>query len=271
MTAVPKQRLDLLLVERGLAPSREAAQRLILAGAVRAGDGNRKLTAGLRLPADTELSVTAPEKYVSRGGLKLEHALDFFKLDPAGLTCLDVGASTGGFTDCLLQRGAEKIIAVDVGRGQLDWRLRSDARVELHEKINARNLPPELAAGAQLVVMDVSFISITLILPRLKALLPQIPVLSLIKPQFEAGRESVGPGGVIRDPQVWRSVLVSVAGRVATLGYDVQGPCKSPIEGGDGNREFFYLFQPGKGMPPPAEAITAAVEMAQALKFHPHD
>jgi 23S rRNA (cytidine1920-2'-O)/16S rRNA (cytidine1409-2'-O)-methyltransferase len=259
MTAIPKQRLDLLLVERGLAVSREAAQRLILAGAVRSGDGGRKLTAGLRLPADCELTVTAPEKYVSRGGLKLEHALDYFRVDPAGLTVLDVGASTGGFTDCLLQRGAAQVIAVDVGRGQLDWKLRSDPRVALHEKVNARALPAELAQGAALAVMDVSFISITLIMPRLKELLPRVPVLSLIKPQFEAGRESVGKGGVIRDPAVWRSVLERVAGRVAALGYDVIGPCKSPIEGGDGNREFFYLFTPGAGRLPAADAVAAVV------------
>lgn len=255
-----KTRLDLLLVQRGLAPSREAAQRLIMAGAVKVAGLDKLLTAGLRVADDAVITLDAPEKYVSRGGLKLESALDHFGIDPRGLTCLDVGASTGGFTDCLLQRGAARVIAVDVGRGQLDWKLRSDARVELHEKVNARELPAELAAEAALVVMDVSFISISLILPRLRELLPDAPVLSLVKPQFEAGRAAVDAGaGVIRDPAVWRDVLVRTGGKAAALGYAVEGPCKSPIHGGDGNREFFYLFRPGEGRAPARDAIERVI------------
>lgn len=259
MTKPGKIRLDKLLAERGLAPSREAAQRLILAGAVRIAGDERRQTAGLLMAADAEVSVIAPEKFVSRGGLKLEAALDYFSVNPAGKICLDVGASTGGFTDCLLQRGAAKIFAVDVGRGQLAWKLRGDARVESHEKVNARELPAEFAAGVKLVVMDVSFISITLILPRLRALLPDAPVLSLIKPQFEAGRFAVGAGGIVRDPEVWREVLTRIGANAAGLGYTVEGPCRSPITGGDGNREFFYLFKPGASAPPDPEKISAAI------------
>ncbi len=256
-----KERLDVLIAKRGLAPSREAAQRLILAGAVKVSGVEKKLTAGLKLAQDAAISVAAPEKFVSRGGFKLEAALDFFKIDPAGLTCLDVGASTGGFTDCLLRRGAARVIAVDVGRGQLDWKLRSDPRVSLHEKVNARELPAELAAGVALVVMDVSFISITLILPRLRELLPGAPILSLVKPQFEAGRTAADAGaGVIRDPAIWREVLTAVGAKGAALGCAVEGPCRSPLEGGDGNREFFYLFRPGGPRAPAPEAIARLLD-----------
>ena len=259
MSKPGKIRLDKLLAERGLAPSREAAQRLILAGAVRIANDERRQTAGLLMAADAEVSVIAPERFVSRGGLKLEAALDFFSLDPAGMICLDVGASTGGFTDCLLQRGAAKVFAVDVGRGQLAWKFHGDPRVESHEKVNARELPAEFAVGVQLAVMDVSFISITLILPRLRKLLPEAPVLSLIKPQFEAGRHAVGTGGIVRDPEVWREVLTRIGANAAGLGYAVAGPCVSPITGGDGNREFFYLFKPGAPQPPASEKIAAVL------------
>jgi len=237
------QRLDLELVARGLAPSRAKAQAMILAGLVKV-DGNPAAKAGQLIPQQAQVEVDGPEHpYVSRGGVKLAGALDHFGLEVAGLTCLDVGASTGGFTDCLLQRGAEAVTCVDVGYGQLAWKLRQDPRVTLFERTNARNLPPEMAPGPfGLIVVDVSFISLTLVLPPL---LPRLGeggrLLPMVKPQFEAGREAVGAGGVVRDPALRQAAVDKVADCLGGLGLTVMGSAASPILGPKGNQEFFLL------------------------------
>ncbi len=236
-------RLDQRLVELGLAESRQRAQGLILAGLVRIG-GQPALKAGQPVPPGAQIAVDGPDHpYVSRGGLKLAGALDHFALDVVGLTCLDLGISTGGFSDCLLQRGAASITGVDVGYGQLAWKLRQDPRVRLHERVNARQMPPDLAPGPfDLCVIDVSFISLTLVLPQVPPRLrPGGRVLCLVKPQFEAGREGVGEGGVVRDPAVRQAAVDKVAAFLSGLGFAVQGQCDSPIEGPAGNREFFLL------------------------------
>jgi 23S rRNA (cytidine1920-2'-O)/16S rRNA (cytidine1409-2'-O)-methyltransferase len=234
---VNKVRADLLLVERGLAESRTKAQALILAGSVVAGD-HRVEKPGQLLDSAVELRLKEQLKYVSRGGLKLEHALDFFRLSPAGRVCVDLGASTGGFTDVLLQRGALKVFAVDVGRGQLHEKLRNDPRVVLHEKVNARSFAlPEPCAAA---VADLSFISLKLVLPSLAAALRPSDAWAcvLVKPQFEAGRAEVGKGGVVRDPAVHDRVVREIAEEFARLGFRVAGSTPSPILGPAGNREF---------------------------------
>lgn len=236
-------RLDQRLVELGLAESRSRAQGLILAGLVSV-DGQPAQKAGQGVTPASAISVKGPEHpYVSRGGVKLAGALDHFNLEVAGLTCLDVGASTGGFSDCLLQRGAQAITAVDVGYGQLAWKLRTDPRLTLHERVNARDLPPNLAPGPfDLIVADVSFISLTLVLPGLTGrLAPGGRVLCLVKPQFEAGRGQVGSGGVVRDPEVRQAAVDKVAACLAGLGLAVLGQCVSPIQGPAGNVEFFIL------------------------------
>ncbi|MBI5522665.1 MAG: TlyA family RNA methyltransferase [Desulfarculus sp.] len=236
-------RLDQRLVELGLAESKSRAQGLILAGLVRV-DGQPAKKAGQGVDAGSQISVDGPEHpYVSRGGVKLAGALDHFGLAVAGLNCLDVGASTGGFSDCLLRRGATAITAVDVGYGQLAWKLRIDPRVTLHERVNARNLPPEVAPGPfDLIVADVSFISLTLVLPGLiPRLAPGGQVLCLVKPQFEAGREHVGAGGVVRDESARQQAVDKVAACLAGLGLTVLGQCISPILGPAGNAEFFLL------------------------------
>jgi 23S rRNA (cytidine1920-2'-O)/16S rRNA (cytidine1409-2'-O)-methyltransferase len=229
-----KKRVDVLLVERGLAESRAQAQALVLAGRV---PGFAK--PGTAVDEETELSVTAPPRFVSRGGEKLAHALDAFRVDPAGRDALDVGASTGGFTDVLLQRGASRVIALDVGYGQLHERLRGDPRVTVLERTNARELR-ELPFAPELVVCDVSFIGLELVLPPVLALAaPGWEALVLVKPQFEAGREEVGKGGVVRDPAVHRRVLREIA--EAALGWQAEpaGVVDSGLPGPKGNREFF--------------------------------
>ncbi|MCB2185781.1 MAG: TlyA family RNA methyltransferase [Deltaproteobacteria bacterium] len=236
-------RLDQRLVELGLAENRSRAQGLILAGKVRL-DGRPADKPGLRVDPAARVEVSGPEHpYVSRGGLKLAGALDHFGLDPAGLTCLDAGASTGGFTDCLLQRGADRVTAVDVGYGQLAWKLRQDPRVIVFERVNVRNLPPEVAPGPfDLVVMDLSFISLTLVLPNLAPrLAPGGRLLCLVKPQFEAGREEVGSQGVVRDPLVREAAVDKVAACLTSLGLIVQGRADSVIKGPKGNQETFLL------------------------------
>jgi 23S rRNA (cytidine1920-2'-O)/16S rRNA (cytidine1409-2'-O)-methyltransferase len=228
-----KKRLDVLLVERGLAQSRAQAQALVLAGLV---PGHEK--AGEQVDESAELIVAAPPPYVSRGGEKLEHALDVLRVDPAGLDCLDVGASTGGFTDVLLQRGASRVIALDVGHGQLHPRLRGDPRVVVLERTNARELR-ELPLAPELVTCDVSFISARTALPPALALAaPGWQALVLVKPQFEAGRAEARRG-VVRDPDVWRRVLRETA--EAALGWQAQvaGVVDSGLPGPKGNREFF--------------------------------
>ncbi len=226
-----KIRLDQLLVERGLAESREKARALILAGKVRVA-GQRSDKPGHSVAADSAVEVLEKMPYVSRGGYKLAAALDHWKIDVTGMTCLDVGASTGGFTDVLLQRGAAQVWAVDVGHGQLDWRLRNDGRVVVKEGINARLVDPgSWGQKFDLAVCDVSFISATLIVPALKA--PQIIIL--VKPQFEVGREQVGKGGIVRDPELHRAACERVLAAMAGFKTDI---IESPILGAEGNREF---------------------------------
>src|SRR4051812_16723268 len=232
-------RADLELVEQGLAPSREKARALILAGEVLAGD--RPVDkAGDLVDPQAELRLrSAPMPYVSRGGVKLAHALDTFGVDPRGRVALDVGASTGGFTDCLLQRGAARVYCVDVGQGQLDWKIASDPRVRVVDKVNIRLAPPDLLPErAGLVVVDVSFISLRLVLPALPPLArPAAPVITLVKPQFEVGRADVGKGGIVRDEAARARALAEVRAAAAALGYGVLGDTVSPITGGKGNIE----------------------------------
>jgi 23S rRNA (cytidine1920-2'-O)/16S rRNA (cytidine1409-2'-O)-methyltransferase len=232
-----KKRIDLLLVERGLAESRAQAQALLMAGRVPGYD-----KAGQQVDEDAELSVERGPAYVSRGGEKLAHALDLFGVDPAGLDCLDVGASTGGFTDVLLQRGAARVIAADVGYGQLHERLRDDPRVTVLERVNARALT-ELPFAPQLVVCDVSFISVRTALPPALALAaPGWQALVLVKPQFEAGRADVGKGGVVRDRAVRVRVVREVAEAALGWGAIVLGVVDSGLPGPKGNRELFLHF-----------------------------
>ncbi len=237
-----KIRADRLLVERGLAESRERAQALIMEGVVYTPSG-RVLKSGSTLPGDVELEVKGRLPFVSRGGVKLAHALDAFQLDVAGLTALDVGASTGGFTDCLLQRGAGRVYAVDVGHGQMDYGLRQDPRVTVLEKINAR-YPFEIPEQVDLVTMDVSFISLTMVIPEAaRHLNPGRYIAALVKPQFEAPKEQVGRGGVIKDPKVHAAVLGKMVNWAVGQGLRVRNMCRSPIQGDAGNREFFILLQ----------------------------
>ena len=246
-----KRRLDHLLVERDLVDSRERGQRLILAGEVMIGDRVADKP-GLLVPTDVDIHIKQRLPYVSRGGLKLAAALDAFDVPVSGAVCADVGASTGGFTDVLLQRGALRVIAVDVGYGQLDWKLRSDPRVTVLDRTNARTLdalPPDPATGrptvARVVTIDVAFISLTLILPAVaKWIADEGHVIALIKPQFEAGRDRVGKRGVVRDPNVHREVLRSVLGWAAEHGWIAQGLIRSPIEGPAGNAEFLAWLVP---------------------------
>ncbi len=240
-----KQRLDILLVERGLAESREKAQRLILAGAVRV-NGQVADKAGRPCADDACVEVTASDKFVSRGGGKLEAAFDAFRLDVAGKVCADIGASTGGFTDCMLQHGAVRVYAVDVGKGQLDWRLRNDPRVIVKEELNARYLSErDIPEPFHFAVIDVSFISLTLILPPVtKLIAPGGQIVSLIKPQFEAGRENVGKGGVVRDPAVHESVIAQVRQfGTQSLPLEWLGLCESPLRGPAGNIEFLAWWR----------------------------
>jgi 23S rRNA (cytidine1920-2'-O)/16S rRNA (cytidine1409-2'-O)-methyltransferase len=229
-----KKRLDVLLVERGLAESRAQAQALVLAGRVPGYD-----KPGTQVDDDAELEVEQPPPYVSRGGEKLAHALDAFGVDPGGRDCLDVGASTGGFTDVLLQRGAARVIALDVGYGQLHERLRRDDRVVVLERVNARRLR-ELPFAPELVVADVSFISLKLVLPPALALArPGWEAVVLVKPQFEAGRGEVAKGGVVRDVEVRRRVVREIAGAALEWGGETVGVVDSGLPGPKGNREVF--------------------------------
>jgi 23S rRNA (cytidine1920-2'-O)/16S rRNA (cytidine1409-2'-O)-methyltransferase len=238
-------RLDQLLVQLGLFPSREQARRAVMAGTVTV-DGRRVDKAGTPVPLTADVAVLAPkEPYVSRAGRKLAHALDHFGVDPAGLVCLDVGASTGGFTDCLLQRGAARVYAVDVGYGQLDAKLRNDPRVVVMERVNARHLAADaLPEPCGLVTLDVSFISLEKVVP---ALLPHLApgglLLPMIKPQFEAGRSAVGKGGILRDEAVRERVVRECAEGLAALGFDLAGVYDSPVAGMGGNREAFALLR----------------------------
>jgi 23S rRNA (cytidine1920-2'-O)/16S rRNA (cytidine1409-2'-O)-methyltransferase len=245
-----KLRLDKLLVERGLAASRERAQALILAGKVLVNDQKFE-KAGAQVIADAEVRLLGEDlKYVSRGGLKLERALEHWSIDVGHKTCLDVGASTGGFTDCLLQRGAGWVIAIDTGYGQLDFKLRQDSRVRLLEKTNARYVTREMIGETvDLVLMDVAFISATLVLPSVvNAAFPQSPserrgrqIVVLVKPQFEAGREFVGKGGIVRDEAAQLAAVERVKTALLDLGCAYTDVIESPILGTEGNREFLLL------------------------------
>ena len=238
MTAIRKRRVDQLLVDCGLAESREKARALVLAGQVFV-NGQKAAKPGHSIPPDSRLEVTGRLPYVSRGGRKLAGALDHFGIAVAGKVCLDVGASTGGFTDCLLQRGAARVHAVDVGAGQIAWKLRTDERVVLHERLNARYLKPEdIGEPVELAVCDVSFISVTLILPVLPGMLTKDgKMVILVKPQFEVERGQVGKGGIVRDPALHQAACARVEKALRSLGF--RGSIiESPIRGAEGNREF---------------------------------
>jgi 23S rRNA (cytidine1920-2'-O)/16S rRNA (cytidine1409-2'-O)-methyltransferase len=236
-------RLDTVLVDRGLVASRERARALILAGDVRV-NGQVATKAGAAVAPDAEITLTVPDHpYVGRGGLKLAHALDTFGIAVTGRLALDIGASTGGFTDVMLQRGATRVVALDVGHGQLDWKIRSDLRVVTIERMNARTLTPDAlpedARAFDIVTVDVSFISLRHILPVIPPLLrPGADVVALVKPQFEARREEVGKGGIVRDDEVRERVVEEVAAAADTLGLIRLGVIDSPIAGMEGNREF---------------------------------
>ncbi|MDP2999797.1 MAG: TlyA family RNA methyltransferase [Bryobacterales bacterium] len=231
-------RIDQLLVERGLAESRERAQALVIAGYVLV-DGQKARKPGQAVKHDSRLELIERLPFVGRGGLKLKGALDGFAIDVAGKVCVDIGSSTGGFTDCLLQRGAARVYAVDVGAGQLDWKLRNDPRVVVKESVNARYLTPgDIGEPADLVTCDVSFISVTLILPALVRLLkPAGVMIILVKPQFEAGRHQVGKGGIVKDPALHAAVCARVEAAVRSCGFQT-AIMDSPIHGAEGNREF---------------------------------
>lgn len=262
-----KQRLDILLVERGLVESREQARRLIMAGEVLVNEEvNDK--PGKSVPVTAELRVRNPLPYVSRGGLKLAAALDEFEIHVTDLTAIDVGASTGGFTDCLLQRGVGRVYAVDVGYGQLAWKLRTDPRVVVLERTNIRYLEQLPDGGlAELAVIDASFISLALVLPAtLRLLKPDAEVIALIKPQFEAGKNQVGKGGVVRDRAVHRRVLEEVIALAAQLKLVVAGLTVSPAPGPAGNIEFLvWLRHAGPGVEPES-AIGRALALAEKVK-----
>jgi 23S rRNA (cytidine1920-2'-O)/16S rRNA (cytidine1409-2'-O)-methyltransferase len=240
-----KTRLDIALLERNLAPSREKAQAMILAGEVRV-NGQKAAKPGQPTRPEDRIEVDEKPRYVSRGGLKMEGALREFGLDVTNWVCLDVGASTGGFTDCLLQHGAARVYAVDVGHNQLDWRIRQHPDVVVHEGVNARYLEPSLLPEpVDLIVCDVSFISVRLLLSAFPPLLkkPSGCMVILVKPQFEAGREQVGSGGIVRDPEVHAAVCASVAREVQALGFGTF-LAESPITGTEGNKEFLLYAKP---------------------------
>lgn len=247
MSKVPKSRVDQLLVERGLAESRTRAQALVLAGTVFSGE-TKIAKPGQALPGDAPLEVRGRDHpWVSRGGIKLAHAIDHFGLDPAGVTAMDIGSSTGGFTDVLLSKGAAHVFAVDSGTNQLAWKLRQDPRVTVLEQTSARLLTPELIdRPCSLVVCDASFISLAKVLEvPLKLAAPQCRLVALIKPQFEVGRSEVGKGGVVRDPALHARVCGEVRGWLEGLGWQVQGIVESPIKGPEGNVEFLISGQRG--------------------------
>lgn len=244
-----KERLDQAVHRRGLCDSREMAKRLILAGEVRVEGLDGNLKPGLKVDEDAEITVKSRPKFVSRGGLKLEKALDEFAIDVTGRIALDAGASTGGFTDCLLQRGIEKVYAYDVGKNQLAWKIRNHERVVSREGINIRYLTPDdLPEFVDLVVIDVSFISLTKILPAVFPVLkPDGDIVCLIKPQFELKKEQIGKGGIVREPELHEEAVEKIRQYVAEpLGKSWQGLTQSPISGTDGNVEFLaWLKHPG--------------------------
>ncbi len=270
MTPSKKQRLDVLMVERQLVPTRAKAQALIMAGDVSVA-GEAHLKAGMLVDPGAEIILRATLPYVGRGGLKLAHALEMFDLDPAGCMALDVGACTGGFSDVLLQRGAAQVYAIDVGYGQLDWRIRQDPRVVVLERTNIRYLealppaPNHAPVLADCGVVDVSFISLSLVLPAMQRLLkPSHWIVALIKPQFEAGAENVGKGGIVRDPAVHRMVIERMVGTAVAIGLMTVGLTRSPITGAEGNIEFLAHFVPVSAHLQPVSLPAALIELGIA-------
>ena len=261
-----KERLDVLLVRNGFFSSREKAKATIMAGCVYV-DGQKEDKAGMKFDTDSQIEVRGHAlPYVSRGGLKLEKAVNLFDLDLEGKVCMDIGASTGGFTDCMLQKGAAKVYSIDVGHGQLDWKLRNDPRVVCMERFNARELSAEdLPQVPDFASIDVSFISLRLILgPVFNTLSPGGSVAALIKPQFEAGREKVGRKGVVRDPAVHEEVINHVLDFAAETGFSCAGLTFSPITGPEGNIEYlaYLVKEPGNTARPDAESIRETVREA---------
>jgi len=253
------ERLDLALVARGLAPSRERARRLILAGLVLVDERRARHAGDLVKPAAALRVIEPDHPFVSRGGVKLAHAIDALAVDVRGRVCADIGASTGGFTDCLLERGAARVHAVDVGYGQLAWKLRNDPRVIVHERTNARYLPEQsLDPAPTLAVIDASFISLRLLLPAtLAQLVAPVEILALVKPQFEVGRGRVGKGGVVRDPELREEALAAVIAAGRELGLMALGSCESPVRGAKkGNVEIFvHLAAAPSGRPSPPPVV----------------
>ncbi|CAN5764560.1 TlyA family rRNA (cytidine-2'-O)-methyltransferase [soil metagenome] len=242
-----KERIDKMLHDRGVADSLSKAQAMVMAGVVLV-DEHRVEKASEEFPLDVDIRIKgdAPEaRYVGRGGLKLEKALIEFGIDPTGWSCIDIGASTGGFTDCLLQHGAERVVALDVGTNQLDWKLRSDPRVDSREKTNARAMHPTDFDGAfDLAVMDVSFISVTKILPSILIILkPNAKLIVLIKPQFEVGRGEIGKGGIVRDAEKHQRVVSEITEFAEGIGFRAVGTIPSPILGAEGNKEFLAFYE----------------------------
>jgi 23S rRNA (cytidine1920-2'-O)/16S rRNA (cytidine1409-2'-O)-methyltransferase len=237
-----KRRIDSLLVDRGLVESRTKAQALVMAGEVMV-DGKAVVKAGTLISEEAEITVIEPPPFVSRGGLKLDYALDWFQIDVSSKIIIDVGASTGGFTDCLLKRGADRVYAIDVGYGQLDYRLRQDSRVIVMDRVNAR-YPITLPEKADLATIDVSFISVEKIIPSVARMVKEGgSLLVLVKPQFEARRNEVGKGGIIKNPKVHARVLGRFVAWIVRNGFRLRGLINSPILGASGNREFFTLLQ----------------------------
>lgn len=242
---MPRERIDKLLVDRGLTDSRTKAQALIMAGAVLVNEQLvRKPSELFDQNAKIRIKDDATSRYVGRGGIKLEAALRKFKLDVDGLLCIDVGASTGGFTDCVLQNGARRVVAIDVGHNQLDWKIRNDPRVEVREGVNARYLKPsDFDEQFDLATIDVSFISLTKILPAMRPLLTEAGrIVALIKPQFEVGKGEIGKGGIVKDPAQHQRVVQEINAAAESLGLQTAGVIESPIKGADGNVEFLALY-----------------------------
>lgn len=258
-----KQRLDVLMVEKGLAPSREKAKALIMAGDVYIKEVKYD-KAGQSVDVDSEITVRRQMPYVSRGGFKLEKAMQCFPIDLHGKVCMDIGASTGGFTDCMLQNGAEKVYSVDVGYGQLAWKLRTDARVVNLERTNIRYITQEqVPEQVDFMSVDVSFISLRLVLPAVKSFLkPDGAIAALIKPQFEAGREKVGKKGVVRDPKIHEEVIQTIYDFVKEIGWIPAGLTYSPIRGPEGNIEYLIYIKPRETQSVPPETIAQTVRLS---------
>ena len=264
-----QERLDVLLVQRGLAPTRVKARALILAGQVRSGEQTLEKP-GQRIPKELPLQLLEGRRFVSRAGHKLVAALETFSIDARDRDALDVGASTGGFSQVLLEAGARRLIALDVGRGQLDWSLRRDPRVRVMEGVNARHLLPSLLPfSPSVAVVDVSFISLKLVLPKVVACLAERgEIVALVKPQFEVGRDSVGRGGIVRDPALHRTVLANFGRHAADSDWGLTGVCASALRGAEGNQEFFLHLAPGSAGLEPAE-VDLRIEHAVVPREEP--